>query len=138
MATWRLLDYVTEENRNLTQEWYATQATEIRAEFDVTVAILEQTDDWTDPLIDQSKVLTGRHVGLSEVKFYIDEPRPRAHPMRRRFRTPGLYRPVEREFIFILGCEKRGLNTLPAGAFDDALRYKAEFEQGRGRLNDHI
>lgn len=141
MTPWAFRVYVTEEGRCLINEWYAAQDENVRAEFDVTIAILAQTDDWTEPEIAEFKLLTGRHAspGLGEIRFYVDAVTPGARrPRRRRFRPIGVLRPEQREFVLILGCEKFRMNTVPAGAFDEALRYKTEFDEGRGWTRDYV
>lgn len=141
MMPWTFRQYVTEEGTNLIRSWYAAQDDQVRAEFDVTVAVLRETENWLDAAIEQFSLLTGRHggLGLGELRFWIEE-RPTGAPKarKRRFRPVGIYQPAQREFIFILGCEKFGMNTVPVGAFDLAAKYKKEFDEGRGWTHEHF
>lgn len=132
MTPWVIRAYVTEEHRFLLSAWYGGLEPHVQAALDVVLGVLRQTPDWLDPKTDLFKELVERHAGLSEIRFYVDEPRPRQHPTRRRFRVPGIYRPTNRDFIAILGCEKQGMNAIPPNTFDDALRYMNEFAEGRG------
>ena len=58
----------------------------------------------------------------------------------RKFRPVGVFRPLSREFVFILGCEKRmgGLIYIPDKAFDTALAHKADLNAGKGSLHEHV
>lgn len=141
MTPWAFAEYVTEGGVNLIRNWYANQGDQVRAEFDVTVAVVRETRDWLEPEVEALKLLTGKHggLGLGEIRFWIEERAPRApRTKRRRFRVPGIYRPTQREFILILGCEKFGMNTVPVGAFDLAAKYKKEFDDGRGWTHEHF
>lgn len=141
MALWTFRDYVTEEGQNLIQQWYAAQDDAVRAVFDATVLILGETEDWLNPEIEAFKELTKKHagLGLGELRFSVDVRPPRAaKAKRRRFRPIGIFRPARREFIFILACEKFRMNTIPPKAFDEAARYKSEFNQTRGDIHEHV
>ena len=86
-------------------------------------------------------MLTGRHAGaeLGEVKFFIDEfSTGRKKPTRRRFRAIGIFRPEERVFIFLVGCEESGVGYIPADAFEDAMKHKAALDRGHGVTDEHI
>jgi hypothetical protein len=137
MNPWRFWEYVTEGGRNLTREWYGQQDASVQAALDNAVLLLQGTDNWTEPEISTFKELTEKHVGLSEIRFSIKAGR---WSPQRRFRPVGLYRPQQRDFIFILGCEKKmgGLIYIPLNAFDSALKYKADFENGKGELCEHL
>lgn len=138
MTPWRFMDYVTEEGANPIQEWYDQQDDAVRAEFDQTLLTLMQTDDWEADDVEAFKVLTAEHVGLSELRFYVDERPPgRRKATRRRFRPLGIYNREKREFLLLGACEKKGMNTIPRDAFDSAMRLKGQFEQSRGRTCEH-
>ena len=55
----------------------------------------------------------------------------------RRFRPVGIWREQEREFVFLIGCEKSGALYTPQNAFGLALGYKAKFERGEGGTSEH-
>lgn len=138
MSLWRFFDYCTEDGVNLIQVWYLEQDGKVRAAFDATVFVLGATKDWEDPKVKEFKLLQNRHAGLAELRFDIDVRPPRApKSYKRRFRPVGIWRPEQRQFILLLGCEKTRLTYTPAGAFDTALKYKRQFEQGRGWIREH-
>lgn len=132
MALWRFMDYCTEDGRNLIQEWYAAQAEAVKAAFDATLFILAATEDWTVKKFDGFKILTERHVGLGEIRFDL-----MLNRKKRKFRPVGIWPPSGRDFMILLGCEKSGRIYTPLNAFDLALEYKAQFEQGRGTICEH-
>ena len=140
MALWRFLEYVTEDGRNLVAEWYEVQDPEVQAEFDVTLLLLSATEDWEDEEFEAFKPLTKKHAGLGEIRFYINALAPGARQAhRRRFRPVGIWPPsTKREFVLILGCEKRGRQSIPHDAFGLALRHKALLEEGRGTTHERI
>jgi hypothetical protein len=131
MAFWRFMDYITEDNRCPIIEWYGIQDDDVQAEFDLLVKDLSETDDWDEPKPTKRKyrVLTKRHVGLCELKFKVHG---------RKFRPLGILARENREFVFLGGCEKQGMNTIPPDAFDAAFRLKEPFEDGRGGIREHI
>ena len=138
MKPWAFDDYVSETNENLTARWYEAQADEVKAEFDVTLSILSQTDDWTEPPIEQFKVLTGRHAGLDEIRFYVDEREAgAARATRHRFRALGVLSRDTRTFVLIAVCEKRGMNTIPPLTFDRALTLQQALKEGKGSIHEH-
>ena len=136
MAVWRFFDYRTAAlpSRNLIQLWYGEQDRDVQAEFDATVKILEATEDWRDTKA--FKELTRQHAGLGEIRFSVRK-RIRGREIVRRFRPVGLWIEGARQFTFLVGCEKsRGMYT-PPNAFDLALRYKADLENGIGDICEH-
>jgi hypothetical protein len=134
MKYWRFLDYRTKEGLTLIVDWYNGQDIEVQVAFDVVLSILAGTRNWDDPdLYEFKEFKTGKYVGLSEVKFSVDQ-----GGKKRIFRPIGIWRPDSQEFILILGCEKSGRIKIPSDAFDLALRYKAEFEDGKGSVHEHI
>ena len=138
MKPWAFDDYVSETNENLTARWYEAQADEVKAEFDVTLSILSQTDDWTEPPIEQFKVLTGRHAGLDEIRFYVDEREAgAARATRHRFRALGVLSRDTRTFVLIAVCEKQGMNTIPPLTFDRALTLRQTLKEGKGSIHEH-
>ena len=140
MALWRFFDYITEDGQNLVEDWYIVQDPAVQAQFDATLLILSAVDDWEDEDVEEFKPLTHKHIGLGEVRFYLDAFAPGAKkPHRRRFRPVGIWPPaVDREFVLILGCEKSGRTFIPHDAFGVALSHKALLEQGRGTTNERI
>ena len=140
MGLWRFLDYVTEDDHNLMQEWYVVQDPEVQAQFDATLLILGAVEDWEDEDVEESKPLTCEHQGLGEVRFHVEALAPGAkRPHRRRFRPVGIWPPVvSHEFVLILGCEKSGKTFMPHDAFGLALCHKTLLEQGRGTTRERI
>lgn len=136
MALWKFLDYRTDDwpARNLIQVWYGEQDSDVRAEFDATVAILAVTEDWTK--VKGFKVLTKRHFGLAELRFFVKSEK-HGKKVIRRFRPVGIWREKEREFVFLVGCEKSGATYTPTNAFDLALEFKAKLERGNGGTCEH-
>ena len=138
MALWRFLDYRVDQGvpplRNLIQNWYGAQDRVVQAEFDVTVATLAATADWTKTK--SFSALKRKHTGLGELRFSV---RMKKHGKEivRRFRPVGIWREAAGEFVFLIGCEKaQGVYT-PANAFDLALAYKDKLEQGEGDVCEH-
>ena len=125
-------DYYTDDRppRNLIREWYALQDDQVRAAFDGTLDLLEAMPDWTDT--DIVKVLE-KHLGLTEIVIDIKKKRPFRH-----IRPVGIWHPQERLFILLGGCEKSGRIYIPANTFDEALKYKARLDAGRGAISGHI
>ena len=136
MAYWRFLDYCDENGVNLIRGWYVAQDVAVRVAFDYALRTLEETRDWTKPRFEMFKVLTGKHVGLCEIRFSVEENKK----PKRRFRPVGIWRPDSRDFILLIGCEKkmRGGIYIPVSAFDLAMNYKAQYEQRRGTTCEHI
>jgi hypothetical protein len=140
MALWRFFNYITEHGDNLIADWYDAQDPEVQAQFDATLFLLGATEDWGDEKVMEFKPLTGKHVGLGEIRFHVIALAPGAkRPHRRRFRPVGIWPPrVDHEFVLILGCEKSGRTFIPHNAFDLALNYKSLIEQGRGTISERI
>ncbi len=132
MIPWRFLDYITEEGINAIREWYRVQELAVRVAFDATLFTLAATEDWTHKRVRSFEVLTGRHVGLCEIRFTVELERK-----KRRFRPVGIWQKDSRNFILLGGCEKSGRSSIPSNAFDLALKHKAEFEAGKGRIYEH-
>jgi hypothetical protein len=135
MRQWRFMDYHTEDAGNLITPWYASVNDKVRAAFDGVLDTLANTKDWDDPdLYEFKNFVTGEFVGLAELRFSIKE----KHTVKRRFRPLGIWRPQDREFILILVCEKSGRMKIPPNAFELAMEYKRQFDQGRGMLYEHV
>ena len=128
------MDYITQDGQNLIRDWYVgLDDDSIRARFDTTLAILGATNDWTARGMEEFKILTGAHAGLSEIRINM-----KVNSRKRRFRPVGLWSEEESLFIFLLGCEKSGRIHMPQNAFNLALHYKTQYEQGVGGLCEHI
>lgn len=74
--------------------------------------------------------------GLGELRFAVKTTR-RGKPVLRRFRPVGIWKKADREFTFLLGCEKALGAYDPPNAFDSALDLKAKLESGRGDTCEH-
>jgi len=139
MRPWTLRDYFPETGGCPIREWYARQDAAVQANFDATVNILRATDDWTASEVKEFKLLSAAHAGLAEIVFDVEVRKAGARKVsKRKFRPVGVFRPEEREFIFLLGCEKSGRIYIPSDAFEKALKLKAAFEKGLGAIDDHI
>lgn len=139
MTPWAFRDYFLETGGCPIREWYAGQDPAVQVAFDATVDILKATDDWTDPKVKEFKQLSGPHAGLSEILFDVEARTLGARKAsKRRFRPVGVLRQYEREFIFLMGCEKSGRIYMPTGAFDTALKLKAALDKGLGAIDEHI
>lgn len=105
----------------------------MQANFDLFVKGLVETDDWDwgepNPKKRKYEILDGQHAGLCELKFRVNG---------RKFRPLGILLPERREFVFLGGCEKQRMNTIPPGAFDAAFRLKGLFEERRGGIREHV
>src|ERR1044071_1261454 len=108
MKPWRFVDYVTSDGQYLFDSWYRVQDAVVRAECEVTFAILRQTDNWENPQIEQFRRFTKADAdsGLSEIRFYVDVPKPRKNPTRVRYRAIGIHRPTERDFVLLVGAKE--------------------------------
>ncbi|MGH9327690.1 MAG: hypothetical protein ACRD2B_13555 [Terriglobia bacterium] len=130
MPLWTFKVYCLEGGACPIRDWYIMQEIEVQAAFDATLITLAATEDWEDTK--HFKALRREHEGLGEIRFALEK------PFIRRFRPVGIWPPViDREFIFLLGCEKsRGVYD-PDGAFDLALHYKHQLEAGIGELHEY-
>lgn len=131
---------MTQDSINLIQVWREAQDPPVRAAFDATVLLLRGAVNWEIPEIPEFKVLTEKHIGLSEIRFGVRPKRSERKIPLRRFRPVGIYWPEQRAFGFILGSEKmmRGGVYIPGNAFDIALNYKHEWQEGKGRFDEHV
>jgi hypothetical protein len=132
MSQWRFLDYITPDEENPLHEWYRVQDVEVRVAFDATLLTLAATEDWIHKRVKAFKVMTGAHVGLCELRFTVITQR-----RKRRFRPLGVWQKDSRNFVLLGGFEKSGRELIPSNAFALALTYKADFEAGKGRLDEH-
>jgi hypothetical protein len=131
MSYWEFFDYITEDRRNPVLEWWGTLEPEPKADFEFLVLTLSETEDW-DEMKERKrkyKELARRYPGMYELKYKV---------AGTNFRPLGILKRVERQFIFLGGCEKHGLWTAPPGAFDEAYKLKKQYEQGRGTIRAHI
>ncbi len=131
MPRWTIKAYQLASGVCPIKDWYRGQDAEVQAAFDATLTTLAATSDWLDTW--QFKVLTRRHIGLGEIRFKLEGP-----PIR-RFRPVGVWPPlVQREFIMLLGCEKRGNIYIPDDAFAVALDYRRRLEANEGEVHDYV
>lgn len=138
MTPWTIRDCVGTDGVNAVADWYAVQPAAIRAQIDAVLAVLRQTDDWLDPETELFKEFDKDDVGLSEIRFYFDQPRPRQHPTRRRFRVIGWYRPDNRDFVGYIVCEEQGMNYIPLDCLDQAWSKHERFQLGLGVTHDRL
>jgi len=131
MGFWKFKDYVTEQHRSPLLEWYGTLDEVVQAEFDLLLKNMSETENWDEvkPRKRKYKELTRQHEGLCELLLKVG---------KRSFRPLGILRRETREFIFLGGAEKIGQDASdPEGAFDEALRLKGKFDEGRGGTRDY-
>ena len=139
MDFWRFLDYITEANTNPVVTWYGAISKAAQAEFDALVIAQAKTEDWDEAKKSKRKYkeLQKEHKGLTQLIFEVIS-QLHGKQIRTHFRPIGIMKRSERQFIFLGGCEKHGtLGTIPPDAFNDALRLKTQYEQGRGTTRDH-
>jgi hypothetical protein len=131
MAFWEFMDYITETHRNPIQDWYGTLTPEEKADFDMLVLTLSETEDWDEPKKKKRKYkeLERKHKGLSELILKVKG---------KNLRPIGVLRREQHQFVLLGGCEKHTFWTVPPGAFDDALKLKEQFSQGKGATRAHI
>lgn len=139
MKTWVFRDYFPETGGCPIREWYARQDPAVQAAFDATVDILRATEEWRDRAVKEFKQLSGVHAGLSEILFDVEVKTAGARKVtKRKFRPVGVFREAEREFIFLMGCEKSGRIYIPTDAFGTALKLKAALDKGLGAIDEHV
>jgi hypothetical protein len=127
-------DYYTDERppRNLIRTWYSLQDARVRATFDGTVGLIESysSDDWDR--FSPFKLLERECAGLWELVIDIKDRKPFRH-----IRPLGVWHVEERLFVFLGAFEKSGYIYKPSDACKEALKYKAQYENGRGAIDDH-
>ncbi|MCZ6548560.1 MAG: hypothetical protein O6837_10660 [Deltaproteobacteria bacterium] len=119
------MDYRTEDG-NLIEEWYLSQNEIVQAEFDTILNILAGTENWGR--LKQVMALSRKHRGLHEIRFRVGDV---------RYRPVGFFSLNYREFILLMGCEKRAGIYSPSKAFDLALVLKCKFVAGKGSIHEH-
>lgn len=140
MSHWRFVEYVGADGKRPFSAWYCLQDKEVKAAFDFLVLQRRVMPDWTAAPSRASQKqfaqLTREHAGLHELRFWVSNDVRPSQP--RRLRVAGIFRPSEREFVLLAGCEKRMGGEIydPADAFDTALKLKAALEAGRGYAID--
>jgi hypothetical protein len=99
MAYWEFFDYITEARRNPIMDWWGSLEAQPRAEFDVLVAVLCETEDWDEVKKKKRKYkeLTRNYPGIYELIFKVG---------KTNYRPLGILRRTERQFIFLGGFEK--------------------------------
>ncbi len=133
MEFWTFLDYITEDRKWPINDWWKAQDETVQAAFELLVKTLSQTEDWED--VDESRrkhrVLKKEHAGMCELAFEVK-------PFG-KYRGLGLWRPLEREFIFFGACLKKmkPFRTIPPNAFDTAYKLILEFNLGKGVTREH-
>jgi hypothetical protein len=131
MAYWEFLDYITEDRRNPIMDWWGTLEPEPKADFNLLVVTMSETEDWDEVKESKRKYkeLSRNFPGMYELKFKVG---------RTNYRPLGILKRVERQFVFLGGCEKHGFWTVPRDAFNEAYKQKMQFEQGKGTTRAHI
>jgi hypothetical protein len=132
MRIWQFFDYYPDGGGCPITDWYNAQDVEIRAKFDAAVADLEITENWDDPELKSFGVLSRKHAGLAQVKFYVIR-----RGKKRHHRAIGRWRRDAREFIFLIGFQKSGRTTIPPNALTEAVRLLGELELQRGEIHEH-
>jgi hypothetical protein len=132
MAFWEFFDYITTDHKCPILDWWGAQEGDVRAAFEIHVKLLGETEDWETLEPRQHEVLSGNHAGMCELKFKVEG--------IGKFRPLGLWRPMQREFIFFGACRKqmKPFSTIPPDAFDDAHKLMRRFENGEGDIRKHV
>jgi hypothetical protein len=129
------MDYITEDGRNLFDEWYRNEDQRVQAEFDATLSILSALGDWRGHW--QYEDLHEEHRGLGEIRFSIKADR---FLSKWKYRVAGFATLNYRQFILVVGCKKSRMlgGYHPKGAFDTALDLKRRFEEGIGSTYERL
>jgi hypothetical protein len=139
MPSWRFLDYIADDQKNPVVEWSENILTASeRAEFDLVVDYLERIPDWDEVKKAKRKYreLKRELIGLTELKFSTTV-QGMGRNRKKHFRPLGILKRPEREFIFLGGFQKGNPDPIPADAHENALRYKQQYENNRGRVDEH-
>lgn len=138
MSPWRFIAYHPKGEGCPIRDWYEAQHPKVQVAFDFTLATLKGTDVWVGTK--EFKELTREHLGLAELRFNVEFPKPGSPSgrVKRRFRPLGIWRPREREFVLLVGYEKSGRLRLPPNVFVLAFKYKREFGLGMGELHEYF
>jgi hypothetical protein len=131
MAPWTFKQYLSDGQVCPILDWFGKLPSEVQAEFDLLIKNLANTEDWDEakPNKRKYKELKREHEGLCELFLNVGE---------RSFRPLGILHRDIREFVFLGGCEKTGQGlTDPEGAFDSALEFKRQYDEGRGVTRDN-
>lgn len=135
MALWRFLEYQTDEGECHFRDWCRVQSPAILATLEATLVTLGATENWDDPELKNFKVFTRKpeHLGLAQVQFEVIQ-----GTKKRQFRVLGLWRQEQKEFVFLMGFEKKGRSPNPPNAFEVALDLRMQIEDERGLIYDHV
>lgn len=131
MAFWKFKDYVTEDHRSPFLEWFGILDEDVQAALDLLLKNMAETENWDEvkPKRRKYKKLNRQHKGLYELLLKVG---------KRKFRPLGILCLETKEFIFFGGAEKVGRGTTDLkGGFNEALRLKEKFDEGRGETRDY-
>lgn len=133
MPAWRFLEYLTDDVpcRSPFLEWYGVLDENVKAEFDILVKELTETEDWDEPRLSRRKYkeLTRTHAGLCQLMFKA---------AGRQFRPLGIRNVRLKTFLLLGGFQKGGRGAaIPEDAWTSALKMKAAFESERGRTREY-
>ena len=123
MALWRFMEYYSEADNNMIQEWYSRRDPDVRADFDTTLKNLSIAPEWRG--MKEFKHL-GRK-GLCEVRFTTANV---------QHRVLGFFGPGERTFSLYVGATKKQKVYKPSNAFDLAIKYRNGLKNGKGSLHE--
>lgn len=131
MAFWQFYEYITENRQNPMSDWYGMIKPEELAAVEVFIDTMANTEDWDEPKPKERnyKELTKKHVGLTQLILEVNG---------KPFRLIGTLNRIENKFIFFGACEKHTWWTIPPNAFDNALRLKELWDQGRGNIREYV
>lgn len=133
---WRFRDYETRAGVIPIRDWLQRQPDQAKANFVTTRKHLSVTETWT--IKDGAKPLVQQHRGLTELLIDFSEWAPRGRKGRaRRFRPVGVLLELERVFLLFTGAEKVGGELEPPEAFNDALKWWLEWQEGLGTTHEH-
>ena len=135
---WEFLDYVTDSGSVPVEQWTLSLTAQERADFDMAIDYLQKINDWDSVRRASRKYreLKRELVGLTELKFSrITQSMGRNRKIH--FRPVGIMNRRQRQFIFLGGFQKSSSGPIPSNAQTLALRYKREYESGRGSTRAH-
>jgi hypothetical protein len=127
LALWTIRCYVSATGRDMIDDWYKRQTTEIQAALDVALEYLVQRprNEWRRPEFD---LLSGRMRALGEIRLKVDK----------QYRILGFFGAGRADFTLHIGAGKKGKIYNPTDTLETALRRMAHVtvDGSRSRVRD--
>jgi hypothetical protein len=127
MKQWQIMDYCSEADNNLIEEWYHDLSMDAQAAFDWVTQELSGTADWRGR--SDFKALRGKHSGFAEIIFRVENV---------QYRPVGCFGPSRRQFTLLVGCYKKQKVYNPPDAFDRAIKRWSLYKQGKATICEHF